>query len=202
MRNDFKSDYLTHSGILGMKWGIRRYQNPDGSLTEEGRQHYGVGPAREKEGLVSSIKRKSAEKKTAKQRKAALDKARAAKAAKAKQEKLAKEYEENKQKVLKSGKASEVAKYKGQMSNQELSEALNRIRWEKELDKMSSSEIESGFDKIEKTMAKAKAVGNWANTAMDLYDTYATFYNWQHPESKMRYMKKGNEKKKKDKDDD
>lgn len=32
-------DYIEHHGILGMKWGIRRYQNPDGSLTELGRKH-------------------------------------------------------------------------------------------------------------------------------------------------------------------
>lgn len=32
---------LYHHGILGQKWGVRRYQNPDGSLTEEGRRHYG-----------------------------------------------------------------------------------------------------------------------------------------------------------------
>lgn len=34
-------DYLMHFGIQGQKWGIRRYQNPDGSLTEAGRKHYG-----------------------------------------------------------------------------------------------------------------------------------------------------------------
>ena len=33
---------LAHYGIKGQSWGLRRYQNPDGSLTEEGRRHYGV----------------------------------------------------------------------------------------------------------------------------------------------------------------
>lgn len=32
---------LYHSGIKGMKWGIRRYQNKDGSLTPAGRKRYG-----------------------------------------------------------------------------------------------------------------------------------------------------------------
>ena len=31
-------DYLEHHGILGQKWGIRRYQNKDGSLTAEGKR--------------------------------------------------------------------------------------------------------------------------------------------------------------------
>lgn len=30
------SDYLEHHGILGQKWGVRRYQNEDGSYTKEG----------------------------------------------------------------------------------------------------------------------------------------------------------------------
>ena len=34
------SDSLTHHGIKGQKWGIRRFQNDDGSLTTKGKQRY------------------------------------------------------------------------------------------------------------------------------------------------------------------
>ena len=39
--SDYEYSYVIyHSGIKGMKWGIRRYQNEDGSLTDEGRARY------------------------------------------------------------------------------------------------------------------------------------------------------------------
>ena len=38
----FKKEDIEHWGIKGQKWGVRRYQNPDGSLTPEGKKRYGT----------------------------------------------------------------------------------------------------------------------------------------------------------------
>ena len=43
-----------HYGITGMKWGVRRFQNKDGSLTNAGKKRYGDGTS----SLVSTQKRK------------------------------------------------------------------------------------------------------------------------------------------------
>lgn len=52
MRNDFEGNYLAHYGVLGMKWGVRRYQNGDGSLTSAGKSRY-----KKKSSLFTSTKR-------------------------------------------------------------------------------------------------------------------------------------------------
>lgn len=48
--------YLEHSGVMGMHWGQRRYQNPDGSLTTLGRIHYGIGQRREARAAAKKTK--------------------------------------------------------------------------------------------------------------------------------------------------
>lgn len=46
-RNELYTNMTTtsdiyHHGVTGMRWGIRRYQNPDGTLTAKGRKRYGA----------------------------------------------------------------------------------------------------------------------------------------------------------------
>lgn len=50
-------EVLIHHGIKGQKWGIRRFQNADGSLTVAGKKRYSTGEtSREKSGLTDRQK--------------------------------------------------------------------------------------------------------------------------------------------------
>jgi hypothetical protein len=44
------NDNLQHHGIKGQKWGVRRFQKKDGSLTPEGKKRYDDEPGERKEG--------------------------------------------------------------------------------------------------------------------------------------------------------
>ena len=62
MGNDFNEYYLAHHGIKGQKWGVRRYQNKDGSYTSAGKSRYakydkGSGSGSKKSSSKSSSKK-------------------------------------------------------------------------------------------------------------------------------------------------
>ena len=48
---------LAHHGIKGMKWGVRRYQNADGSLTSEGMRRYShMSPTKSDSSVTKRVK--------------------------------------------------------------------------------------------------------------------------------------------------
>ena len=156
--------YLAHHGILGQKWGIRRFQNKDGSLTNAGEKRYGGDKGKDPRHKPTSAR------KLAKQRIANLEKARQAKAAK-------KEFEEGKKKALETGTAADILKYKGKLSNQELQAAVNRINLEQQLSTMAAREVKTGWDKADDIMSKVGKLTDYSNKAINAYNVLAKINN-------------------------
>lgn len=155
-----ENNALQHHGIPGMKWGIRRFQNKDGSLTAAGKK---------RRGIIQTIKDDRANKKRQKQRVEALEKAREVKKTKA-------EEEAEKKRVLESGTAEEVLKYKGQLTNKELGDAYSRLNYERLISDISSKEVQAGRDKTDSLLSKAETtvgkIQRGVDTAQKGLDSY------------------------------
>lgn len=126
---------LMHWGIKGMKWGVRRYQNKDGSLTPAGKKRYDKEMAKLKE-----------------EEKIAKNKLRT-------QAKLNKLDEKRKEiEALKSGKP--IAKGTKQpskpsvkdMSDEELRQTVNRLLMEQQYAKLNPQQVSAGQKFVKKVM--------------------------------------------------
>lgn len=54
MQENIYASYLTHHGIKGQRWGVRRFQNKDGSLTPEGKKRYDNDASSNKSGYKNA----------------------------------------------------------------------------------------------------------------------------------------------------
>ena len=141
--NTYDPYELTHWGIKGMKWGVRRFQNKDGSLTMEGGKRYNGAEYKPKK----SIGEKISDYKTASKKKAALKKAREAKAAKKEAEEKAKTAAEQRKKDVESGKIR--AK---DMTQEELNARIDRMKLEQRY-----QQLREETDQSSKAMSEAKS---------------------------------------------
>lgn len=190
------SQYLQHYGILGQKWGMRRFQNPDGSLTEEGKKRYGqINNGRLNTGLKNLAKKinKSTDKIESKMAPVAQPKV-----------------EMTNEEIVKSGKASTVLENASRLSTQELQAANARIR---ELESLRTSSMKEVVAKNPNLMQKGakiigKAIADQATESLSNATKGLTAYGIKKtidlvfPEGELKGVIKSSLNKKKDKNKD
>lgn len=155
---------LSHAGTKGMKWGRRLYQNKDGSLTALGRMRY------RKEQKVAQAKKA-----------AALEKRKATIEAKKKAAEEAKAKEAERERIVKTGSASELLKIKDTMTKSEMDAAWARITWEqnmygaaaKETAAAGKSKFDKVFDGLDGAVTKAQTLAKAWNTIANVYNAFS-----------------------------
>ena len=172
--NQNDSDYLKHFGIQGMKWGQRRYQYEDGSLTPEGKVHYGIGERTAR--TISDLRTAYTAKRKQKQRNKNLKNARKKAAQARKDKKKREEAAAKRKKILDKNYIREDARKTylnlDNMSNQEVRDAQQRLLNEKSIREYAMAEIDAerkaNPSKYEKA---AKFISDAAKVATDVATT-------------------------------
>lgn len=148
-------DEIKHHGVKGQKWGVRRYQNEDGSLTAKGKQRYGSKENFEREYPQESKKKIKKEvdiyKDVAGKAKRGMEEGR---------ERQNKKQKENAEK--------DVRERAYRMSDQELRDAVNRLNMEERYAQVMREReyVEVGKSKAEKFMDYTLTALNIASTGL------------------------------------
>lgn len=150
VRYDEDEDILCHHGVLGQRWGVRRYQNPDGSLTAKGKKHF----QKLAEKQVKKAERAAKKEENRVKRAERAEVRKAAQAKKAEEDAI--RTEKKKDALIREGNADKIYKNRSLFSDQEMNQALNRIRTNETI-RQSGKTYQSEQQRKAATEAKARA---------------------------------------------
>lgn len=160
--NDF---YLIHggpgSGRYPLGSGERPYQKLEGSRRKSSG---GIS------GYIKSRKAKKEEERVQKAKEEARKK-------QLDREENDRKLEADKERVLRSGTASEVMRYQGRLTNKELNDAADRIRLENQLNGYSEKEVKSALDKLKTIQSYTNVSSALAKDGIDIWNSFVAIYN-------------------------
>lgn len=157
---------LIHHGIKDQKWGIRRFQNSDGSLTEEGRRRYGKNGETHVDELDSTTRanyiKDVTQIDTINKMNAAADRKPASKAAQNTKDVLndTKNIIDSTAKVFETGNGKTVRKDYSAISDEELNKRIKRLELEDKYGRLSGDTkyIKSGSEKTREILQTSGAI--------------------------------------------
>lgn len=171
---------LYHFGKKGMKWGERKYQNQDGSLTPLGRIHYGIGKARDR-GVSALTKLKIQRKAAAKAKASGKSKPAVRKPVKKSKAQLEKErlakLEAAKKKVLASRSAEEIFKNAHLFTTDELKEAKFRLELERDIKNLAPAKVSKGEQAVNKIAKAGETANKLMKSGIPLWNNIASIHN-------------------------